>query len=244
MYKGFTTAEVLITLGILGIIMSMTIPNIIQDHRKRVVATQLKKAVNMLNQSLMLSSVTNGTPDEWGITNGAQDTFTNYIAPFIDIDYKCPYKNVDNTKDLCNNKLYSFKTNSSNYIKPPKYILKNGLAIFFDGGGTLTTSQRRGVFYIMTELGANKYILGKNIFTFNLIVKDGSNYWITGTKDYRKNKSFCNGLSSRINLIDMCENGASNSSNGGQEGYTRGITCSALIECNGWEIPDDYPIKF
>ncbi len=40
---GFTLAEVLITLGIIGVIAALTLPNLIANYQKKVWATQLKK---------------------------------------------------------------------------------------------------------------------------------------------------------------------------------------------------------
>lgn len=42
----FTLAEVLITLGIIGVVAAMTLPTLIQQHQKQVYVTQLQKAVN------------------------------------------------------------------------------------------------------------------------------------------------------------------------------------------------------
>ncbi len=44
---GFTLAEVLITLGIIGIVAAMTIPGLIAKHQKIVTATQLKKHIQL-----------------------------------------------------------------------------------------------------------------------------------------------------------------------------------------------------
>ena len=40
--KAFTLAEVLITLGIIGIIAAMTLPSLIQKQQKKMAANQLK----------------------------------------------------------------------------------------------------------------------------------------------------------------------------------------------------------
>ncbi len=40
---GFTLAEVLITLGIIGVVAAMTLPNLIANYRSKVAVTQLKK---------------------------------------------------------------------------------------------------------------------------------------------------------------------------------------------------------
>lgn len=244
MKNSFTLSEVLITLGIIGIIAAMTLPNIIHGYRKQSVSTQLKKTVSMLNQALMLSSLKNGTPDEWGIENNATDTFKNYIAPYMEVSSECPKKIEDNQKDPCCNKVYNYKKNTAEYLNSPKYIFKNGTAIIFNSGGTGPNgiSQRRGTFYIFLETGANKYIWGKNVFTFNLIIEDNKKYTVTSTMDYPAKKSFCQNFLNREGLIEICENG-SQATSGNAQGYSKAITCGALIECNGWEIPDDYPIK-
>ena len=44
--KGFTLAEVLITLGIIGVVASLTLPPLIQKHQKQVWVNQLKKSVS------------------------------------------------------------------------------------------------------------------------------------------------------------------------------------------------------
>lgn len=43
MRKGFTLAEVLITLGIIGVVASMTLPALVAKHRKKVLHTQFLK---------------------------------------------------------------------------------------------------------------------------------------------------------------------------------------------------------
>lgn len=47
---GFTLAEVLITLGIIGVVASLTMPSLIANHRKEVLKTELKKAYSELQQ--------------------------------------------------------------------------------------------------------------------------------------------------------------------------------------------------
>lgn len=52
MKKAFTLAEVLITLGIIGVIAALTLPGLIQGYRKKVTETALKKAYSQLSQAL------------------------------------------------------------------------------------------------------------------------------------------------------------------------------------------------
>lgn len=246
MKNGFTMAEVLITLGIIGIVAALTFPALIQGYRKSVVETELRKAISMLNQAILLSSIKNDSPENWAIKNGDNDTFKMYIAPYLEIAHECRLGKIDNPKDICCNEMYNSKGTKIDIAgdqRNKKYILKNGIAFSFSGAATIGTTQRRGTFYIFLETGAGRYILGKNLFTVNLIVDDFKKYLVTGTMDYPKNKSFCDSLSSRAALIEMCENGSSNTSEGTQ-GYARAISCTAMIECNNYRIPKDYPIKF
>lgn len=48
--QGFTLAETLITLGIIGVVTSMTLPGIITKHRNMVLKTQFDKAHSVLRQ--------------------------------------------------------------------------------------------------------------------------------------------------------------------------------------------------
>lgn len=50
---GFTLAEVLVTLGIIGVISAMTIPTLMQNHQRKTYVTQLHKVYNQLNQALL-----------------------------------------------------------------------------------------------------------------------------------------------------------------------------------------------
>jgi len=49
-HKAYTLAEVLITLGIIGIVAAITIPTMISNHQKRVWTAQLQKSYATLNQ--------------------------------------------------------------------------------------------------------------------------------------------------------------------------------------------------
>ena len=47
-FKGFTLAEVLITLGIIGVVAAMTIPTLIANYQKKVLENQFKKGYSTL----------------------------------------------------------------------------------------------------------------------------------------------------------------------------------------------------
>ena len=50
MKNGFTLSEVLITLGIIGVVTTMTLPSLIANYQKKVWLNQLKKTVATLEQ--------------------------------------------------------------------------------------------------------------------------------------------------------------------------------------------------
>ena len=52
---GFTLAEVLITLGIIGVVAAMTLPNVIAGYRKKTVETRLAKLYSSINNAIKLS---------------------------------------------------------------------------------------------------------------------------------------------------------------------------------------------
>ena len=49
--QGFTIAEVLITIGIVGVVAALTIPTLIQNSNSKKFSTQFKKALSTLNQA-------------------------------------------------------------------------------------------------------------------------------------------------------------------------------------------------
>ena len=53
--RGFTLAEVLITLGIIGVIAAITIPMLIEAYIKKTTALSVKKAYTELNQVLKMA---------------------------------------------------------------------------------------------------------------------------------------------------------------------------------------------
>ena len=56
----FTLAEVLITLGIIGIVAALTIPQLIAKHKKVVVSTALKKFSTSLQNSILRANYDSG----------------------------------------------------------------------------------------------------------------------------------------------------------------------------------------
>lgn len=60
MKKAFTLAEVLITLGVIGVVAAITLPTLIQQYNKVVWVNQLKKSVSMLEQGFQKAMADDG----------------------------------------------------------------------------------------------------------------------------------------------------------------------------------------
>ena len=60
-----TMAEVLITLGIIGIVAAMTLPDLIQKYQKQETSARLKKFYTTMNQAIMMSEIDNGDMRYW-----------------------------------------------------------------------------------------------------------------------------------------------------------------------------------
>lgn len=81
---GFMLAEVLITLGIIGVVAAMTIPVLMTNYQKRSFVSKLQKAISTINQAYMLSyndlgDVTAAQAKEMG----SDAYFNTYWAPYL-----------------------------------------------------------------------------------------------------------------------------------------------------------------
>lgn len=61
----FTLAEVLITLGIIGVVAAFTLPALIQKNNNKVVETRLMKFYSTINQAVRLAEVDYGDKKYW-----------------------------------------------------------------------------------------------------------------------------------------------------------------------------------
>ncbi|MBP3924993.1 type II secretion system protein [bacterium] len=82
----FTLTEVLITLGILGIVAAMTLPSLVQKYRNKVLINKAKKTYNIISNALVAYSNDVGTPYEYTLifdssnsNDNIQDEFAKYF---------------------------------------------------------------------------------------------------------------------------------------------------------------------
>ena len=88
--NGFTLAEILITLGIIGIVSAMTLPTLLYTQRKKETVTKLQKAIATINEAHRLSYSELGEPAFSHTTNlNSKEYFDTYWAPYIKISQYC-----------------------------------------------------------------------------------------------------------------------------------------------------------
>ena len=83
--QAFTLAEVLITLGIIGVVVALTLPALINNYEKSVVETRMQKFYTNINAALKLSIVENGDMVDWTFpqdyydADGSEQFFNTYL---------------------------------------------------------------------------------------------------------------------------------------------------------------------
>ncbi len=76
--KGFTLSEVLITLGIIGVVASMTLPTLIAKYNKKQTAIAVKAAYSMLSQAILQSVADNGDTKYWTKNLSSKQYYDKY----------------------------------------------------------------------------------------------------------------------------------------------------------------------
>lgn len=89
---GFTLAEVLITLAIIGVVAAITVPSMMQSTQKQEYVSALKKAYASVYQAYNLMLADNGgdaTAVITGITHADDAKFLNELAKYLKVQKNC-----------------------------------------------------------------------------------------------------------------------------------------------------------
>ncbi len=226
-HRAFTLAEVLITLGVIGIVATMTIPNLVQNYKKREYSTRLKKFYSMMSQAIKLSEVDNGPSSQWVIPFRIKDDdgnvdwdagfemglnfFNTYFKPYMNI--VGAEENVEISEGLAFN----------NSKKNLRVSLNDGSIFYFTVGNCVDIDYDVNGLKSPNEAGRDIY---KFVFCSN--AEDS----ISNTFSKKENQNFsvyCSGITNRDQALRACS----------KESYR----CPCLLQYDNFEFKDDYPYK-
>ena len=93
--KGFTLAEVLITLGIIGVVATLTVPSLYANYQKKALSARLKKVYNEINAAAKLAVVKEKALNFYMTDAFYEQTFLKdyFKLEFIDVTLNPKYKN-------------------------------------------------------------------------------------------------------------------------------------------------------
>ena len=219
----FTLAEVLITLGIIGIVAAMTMPALIANHKKSEVETKLKKIYSVMNQAIMMSVAEYGDVQNWAAdcgtsgnvkcnTDEAIEWFNKYIGKHLEII------SIENYND--NRLLVYLKDGSvlliANYMYDMAFYLnKKALP---EPGKNSDFGKNAFAFRFNPVLSAGQ-VASNNIYTIKATFEPYTYSW-DGTRE------------------DLLDNPTYGCKSGKYHNF-----CTKLIQYEGWKIPKDYPIR-
>lgn len=86
--RGFTLAEVLITLGIIGVVAAMTIPAVVNKYQKAVFLNRIKTTNAILSEVMTRAVADYGDVSEWDFgsqvnTHNATAVASKYFVPYL-----------------------------------------------------------------------------------------------------------------------------------------------------------------
>ena len=166
----FTLAEVLVTLGIIGVVSAMTVPTLMQNYQRQSYVTQLHKVYNEMSQVFqqMMTDRNALNLKETGLLNTteqATETFKNYFKVVQD---------CGNNFSPCFASEYRSTTGSS--IKPAEanwwsssFVLADGAAIGLHGlidYSAGNVSYPYGYMYVDINGAKGPNITGRDFFLF------------------------------------------------------------------------------
>lgn len=178
--KGFTLAEVLITLGIIGIVAAMTMPALLNSTQNRELENGLKTAYSLVQQGLSRMAADRGSevkPDDFSVHGSFYNEYKKYFNKIYDCSATAPDENVcmsranahgneDGSYDDPSYTTYNGKRMNSTPFDDGQFVLSNGMLIMIENPGS-----RSNVFISVDINGKKKKPnrLGQDLFTFQLM---------------------------------------------------------------------------
>lgn len=240
---GFTLAEVLITLGIIGIVAVMTIPTLINNYQKAQYVTGLKKAYTEFNQALIQIAADNGCVGDLKCTGlfdtaTTQESLGNELVKYFNVVKNCESSDGGPTTTGCFPSSVGTNYDGSggrmncDTIDNYRFITADGMAVWIDNGKkNCTKNYSRNITYQMTQWCAGVMIdvnglkgpnnRGRDIFYLGITNGRGPSLYPVGGKDDQYHISW-NGWSG---IPQACYSGNPN-----------GTRCAGRVVDEGWQM--------
>ena len=220
----FTLAEVLITLGIIGVVAALTIPNLLTAHKKHVIESKLERAVSVINQTIKMSESENGEMETWDKNLTYPEFIDRYFRPHIKImqiceGYNtCGYQGTQNWTHLNGTKNGAYHSPFNNGRVP--FISMDGILYVFGYKSENTNVAANNDKIIIIDINGSQKpnVFGQDVFFLYRDEEADSIIPYGADKGHDAIKSSCSKTSN-------------------------GMYCAAWIRENGWKIPNGYPLK-
>ena len=219
----FTLAEVLITLGIIGIVAAIIMPTVVSNYRKQIIETRLKKFYSTFNNAITMAENDYGNISEWNFP-----TFMNYS--FFQT-YILPYWNLSTYK-----KSYTLES-VGNYAVAFNISFGGSMGCTRFGGGTGIASDGGKFLCLYLPLKDAKFIVDKEKYEKLINGKDYFVFYLepTGVKPNGR------GVKPAQNSSLGTAYKGCRSTTGVRLLYYR--ECAKQIMENNWKFPKNYPVK-
>lgn len=175
-YKiAFTLAEVLVTLGIIGVVAALTLPSLIQNYKIHVYVSKLNKFYSVISNAYIRAKQDNGDINGWNLVNSESSTkdeedFLYYLLPYMNVMKFCGKNEKGCFPDAFYKSIgsYAFNLNLNSKNWYSNAILSDGISI-----SSLTNSalcENTGAVCALVRVdvngGASPNTLGIDLHTF------------------------------------------------------------------------------
>lgn len=174
--KAFSLAETLITLGIIGVVAAITIPNLITNYKAKQLRSQFLRAYSTIQQVFKLMEADDVSLDPTTFAGGAMHTmFLKYLQNTVD----CGKGNNNSSKDF--SPCYDYKDSTKYYtalngearlasalFDDGQIVLPDGSLLLFENPNT-SGEYYAWVFVDLNGFNNKPNILGIDLFVFQFL---------------------------------------------------------------------------
>lgn len=190
MKKGFTLAEVLITLAVVGVIAILTIPSIVKNYRYRMYAASIEKTYSQIADAIQAEMQDEHATNFYESTAGVPSDNTNCTKGacyFLNNYFKVARKDCSRTTTKCFMDNYVTPDGTGAGTLPNEYCIQttNGAAICMVWNAGTTS------IFVDTNGPAQPNITGYDVFAMNVNPNGTLRDWDTdSTKCNTKSRSY------------------------------------------------------